>query len=164
MHRVRKSTPRVTVARSPRAAGRRIALVASQFNRPITMGLVRGALDVLRRAGVARSRIELWWVPGAFELPAAAARLARRRARPDAIIALGTLIRGQTIQYEVLAHAVAEGLMQVAVSDGLPVTCGVIVASTAAQAKARAGATGRNRGAEAALAALAVLDLFDRWT
>ncbi len=161
MRRSRTAAPRVRVTR---ARGRRVALIASKFNRPITAGLIRGAMRVLRRGGVAPSAIELWWVPGAFELPAAAARLARRRHRPDAIVALGTLIRGQTVQYEVLAHAVAQGLVQVAVSENLPVTCGVVVASSVAQAKARAGGTAGNRGAEAALAALAVLNLFDRWT
>jgi 6,7-dimethyl-8-ribityllumazine synthase len=96
-----------------------------------------------------------------FELPVVAARIARSRPRPHAIIALGALIRGQTPQYEVIAHAVAQGLVQVAVSTSIPVTFGVIVATTLAQAKARAGGPMGNRGEEAAMAALAVLRLFD---
>ena len=144
------------------AKGKQFVLIASQFNRPITLALIRGASAVLRRSGASPSDIRLLWVPGAFELPVVASRVARTRPRPDAIIALGALIRGETPQYEVLAHAVAQGLSQVAVTAGLPVTFGVIVADTLAQAKARAGGSAGNRGAEAALAALAVLRLFDK--
>ena len=139
---------------------KRFAIIASQFNRPITAALVRGASEVLRRAGVPSRSVQLWWVPGAFELPVVAARLARRRPRPDAIIAVGAILRGETPQYRALAHAVAEGLGRVAVDACLPVTFGVIVADTTAQARARAGGRVGNRGAEAALAALAVLNLF----
>ena len=116
----------------------------------------------MRRAGASSADIRLLWVPGAFELPVAAARIAKSRPRPDAVIALGALIRGQTPQYEVIAHAVAQGLSQVAVTAAIPVTFGVIVASTLAQAKARAGGAMGNSGEEAALAALAVLRIFER--
>lgn len=141
---------------------KRFAIVASQFNRPITAALVRGASEALRRSGVPSRSVQLWWVPGAFELPVVAARLARRRPKPDAIIAVGAILRGETPQYRALAHAVAEGLGRVAVDEGLPVTFGVIVADTTAQARARAGGRVGNRGAEAALAALAVLNLFEQ--
>jgi 6,7-dimethyl-8-ribityllumazine synthase len=104
----------------------------------------------------------LVWVPGSFELPVAAARLAAASPRPDAIIALGTLIRGETPQYDAIAHAVANGLTHVAVSTGVPVGFGVVVAETLAQARARAGGRLGNRGEEAALAALDLLHLFDR--
>ncbi len=146
------------------AKGKRFVIIASQFNRPITVALVRGATGILHRAGVLRRDIHLWWVPGAFELPVVAAQAARSRPRPHAIIAVGALIRGETPQYEILAHAVAEGLTRVAVNERLPVTFGIVVATTAAQAKARAGGSMGNRGAEAALAALAVLHLFDTLT
>ena len=95
-------------------------------------------------------------MPGAFELPVVAARVVAGRPRPDAVIAVGAILRGETPQYEVLAHAVAQGLSQVAVTSTIPVTFGVVVAQTMAQAKART-----NRGSEAALAALAVLRLFE---
>ena len=147
---------------------KRFVLLASEFNGPITRALVHGATDVLRRAGASPAHIQLLWVPGAFELPVVAAHLATSHRRPHAIIALGTLLRGQTPQYEVLAHAVAQGLAQVAVSARIPVTFGIIVATTRAQANARAGLSRRrrggsmgNRGAEAAMAALAVLRLLD---
>lgn len=165
--------PGITTARAgeaiPRVARRtRVTIVASQFNRPITAALVRGATGVLRHYGVPERAIRLIWVPGAFELPVVASMAARGPRRPDAIIALGALIRGETPQYQVLAHAVAQGLCQVAVQAHLPVTFGVIVADTLAQARARAGVPARrrrrpaqpmNRGAEAALAALSLLRL-----
>lgn len=146
----------------------RIALIASAFYPPLSRALVRGATDVLIQAGVARSQLQVVWAPGAFELPLVAQRLLRRHPRPDAVVALGALIRGDTPQYEVIAHAVAAGLMRVSLTTGVPVTFGVIVATSMAQAKARAGARpgsrkGRaggshsHRGAEAARAALDVL-------
>lgn len=147
----------------------RVVVLASQCNAPITRALVRGATDVLRRHRIAARRIRLVWVPGAFELPVVAARIAASRRPPEAIIALGAILQGETIQYEVLAHAVAESLAHVAVRSRIPVTCGVVVAKTPAQARARAGLSrhGRegamgNRGAEAAEAALAVVSLFHR--
>lgn len=101
--------------------------------------------------------IRIVWAPGAFELPVMAARLLRQRPTPQAIIAVGAILRGQTTHYQVLAHAAALGLMQVAVQHSIPVTFGIIVAETATQARARSDSSSRNRGAEAARAALAVL-------
>ena len=144
---------------APLARGKRFAIVASRFHPALVRRLVRGATDTLRRHGASNGRVDVLWTPGTFELPVVAARVARRRPRPDAIIALGVLIRGQTPQYEVIAHAAAQGLSQVSVTTGIPVTFGVIVASTRAQAAARAGGALGNRGTEAALAALAVLRL-----
>ena len=146
-----------TRAKSPR----RFVILASEFNPSITRALVSGATDVLRRHGVPARCVRLIWVPGAFELPVVAARIAASRPRPSAIIAVGTILRGETPQYEVLAHAVAQGLAQVAVSSRIPVTFGIVVATTMAQAKARAGGSMGNRGKDAALAALAVLRLFN---
>jgi 6,7-dimethyl-8-ribityllumazine synthase len=140
----------------------RFVLLASQFHPALGHLLIHGARGVLRRAGVPERRIRVVWVPGSFELPMAAAAIAMRRPRPHAIIALGALIRGQTAQYEVLAQAVIHGLMQVALQYRLPVTCGVIVAQTLAQARARAGGSIGNRGAEAAKAALDLVPLFTR--
>ena len=146
------------------ARDKRFVIIASEFNRSISRALVRGATKVLDRHGASSRLVRVVWVPGAFELPVVAARLARARPRPDAILALGALVRGQTPQYEVLAHAVAQGLSQASVTSGIPVTFGVIVAKTMAQAKARAGGSMGNRGAEAALAALGVLRLLDTLT
>lgn len=141
---------------------KRFIIIASEFHHSLSAALIRGATRVLRRAGVSARHIDVQWVPGAFELPIACAHAARSHPRPHAVIAVGALLRGETPQYEVLAHAVAQGLMQVSVSERLPVTFGVIVAETLAQARARAGGAMGNRGADAALAALAVLRLFDK--
>ena len=156
--------PRTGARRRPagRAGrGRRFVILASQFHEPLSRALIDGAVRALHRAGAAADAIHVFWVPGAFELPVVAARLVRRTPRPDAVIALGALIKGDTPQYAVLANAVAAGLTEVSVRSGIPVTFGVIVAETPAQARARAGGSSGNRGAEAALAALAVLRLLD---
>ena len=139
------------------AKGRHFTVIASQFNPTLTHALVKGAVNTLRKAGAAPSNIEIVWVAGAFELPVMAARAVKAYPRPDAVVALGALVRGETAQYAVIAHAVSQGLMQVSVASAIPVTFGVIVAETLAQAKARAGGNLGNRGSEAAEAALSVL-------
>jgi 6,7-dimethyl-8-ribityllumazine synthase len=138
------------------ARAARIVIVASRFNSGITSQLVDGARQALQAQGVAPARIQTVWVPGAFELPVAAACAAAQK--PSAIIAVGCLLKGQTPQYLTIADAVAGGLTQVAVQTRIPVTFGVIVAETIDQARERAGGTAGNRGAEAAAAALATLE------
>lgn len=155
----RTARPPSMSLQSREAAGRRFIIMASQFHPEIAQALVQGAEAALRRHGALAKHIQLVEVPGAFELPVVAARLAAERPRPDAIIAVGCLIRGQTSQHDVIAHAVAQGLAQVSVTSTIPVTFGVIVAETLAQARARSGGRMGNRGEEAALAALAVLRL-----
>lgn len=149
-----------------------MVIIASRFNEALTDGLVRGAQQTLRQAGV--DAVQVCWVPGAFELPAAAARIAQER--PDAIIAVGVIRRGRTPQYLALAHAVLQALAMVSVTSRVPVTCGVVVAQTLAQALARtrwpAAARRRavsrskspvaNRGAEAAAAALELVETLDQ--
>lgn len=137
--------------------GRPIVLVASQFNGPITQALVDGALEALQESGVARRRIRVFRVPGAFELPVAAATVAAA-LRPQAIVALGCLIKGQTPQYAAIGQAVAQGLAQVSVNERVPVGFGVIIADSVAQARARAGGAVGHRGREAALAALEMIE------
>jgi len=139
----------------------RVVLIAARFHDAIAHGLVRGATETLRRGGISQTRIRVLWVPGAFELPVVASRVARMAFPPHAIIALGALIQGETPQYDVIAHAVAHGLTTVAVDTGIPVTFGVIVASTMTQAKARADGSLSHRGAEAAAAALSLMQLFN---
>lgn len=137
--------------------GKRFILLASRFNESITRALVAGSRTTLERYGVLRANIRTLWVPGAFELPVAAASVAAAQ-QPDAIIALGCVIKGETPQYRAIGHAVSVGLAQVSVSRRIPVTFGVIVADSFAQARARAGGRVGNRGSEAALAALAMVD------
>lgn len=135
----------------------RVAIVASQFNEVITDKLVEGARSALRQYGVPDSAITTWWVPGAFELPVAAAAVARRK--PDAVITVGCVLKGQTPQYAAIGQAVANALAHLSLMANIPVTFGVIVADSMAQAKARAGGRKGNRGREAALAALATIRL-----
>lgn len=138
----------------------RIVLVASRFNGAITKALVDGARQTLLRHGVAEAHIGTFWVSGAFELPVVASVVAES-LKPDAIIALGCLIKGDTPQYEAIGGAVAQGLVQVAVTAQIPVTFGVIIAVSEAQAKARAGGAVGHRGREAALAALTTLAILN---
>jgi 6,7-dimethyl-8-ribityllumazine synthase len=157
-----KQAPAVRHSGRLRVRGKRFAIIASRFNSSLTRALVAGAADTLRRAGVSDRRIRVVWVPGAFELPVIARQLAGKHPRPSAIIAVGALIRGETTQHEVIANAAAQGLASVSVDTGIPVTFGVIVAETPAQAAARAGGSAGHRGREAAQAALAVLECIEQ--
>lgn len=134
-----------------------IGIVVSRFNERVTQRLLKGALATLRRHGIHGKQVEVAWVPGAFEIPFAAQRLIRRR-RPAAVIGLGAVIRGETPHFEYLAHAVAQGMMRVALETGVPVIFGVLTTNTVRQAMARAGGKMGNRGADAAAAALAMID------
>lgn len=140
---------------------KRVVVVASEFNGVLSEALTRSAVQTLLEHGMARRNVQVLWVPGAFELPVMAARVLFAKSRPDALIALGALIRGQTAQYRVIAQAVFEGLIRVSVDTLTPVSCGVIVAETQAQAKARALKQPGNRGIEAAVAALRMIGAFE---
>ncbi|MCC6301552.1 MAG: 6,7-dimethyl-8-ribityllumazine synthase [Gammaproteobacteria bacterium] len=136
----------------------RYAIVASRFNSFIVDSLLGGALDVLRRHGVEDKAIEIVRVPGAFELPLVAKRLAATR-RYDAVIALGAVIRGGTAHFDYVAGGCARGLAEVALSCDLPVVFGVLTVDTIEQAIERAGAKAGNKGADAALTALEMVSL-----
>lgn len=157
-----KQPPRRSLKRRGRRAVR-ITVIASVFNKPVTEALMSGARAALRRHGIPARQIRCVWVPGAFELPVAAAALAASKARPDAIVAVGCVIKGETPQYAALGQAVMHGLAQVSVHDRMPVGCGVVIADSMAQARARAGGAVGNRGEEAALAALAMLETIGRF-
>jgi 6,7-dimethyl-8-ribityllumazine synthase len=138
---------------SRQATGRRFALVVSTFNQDITEGLVRGARAALADAGVDGSDVTIVRVPGAFEIPLAARRLARS-GRYDAIVCLGCVIKGDTMHFEYISSAVAHGIMAVSADTGVPVTFGVLTTLTEEQAMARAADGPDNKGREAALAAV----------
>ena len=140
-------------------AGRRVAVVASRFHEPLTRRLVEGARAVLTQHGVRDRDLAVVWVPGAFELPQAALRLARGGG-VDAIVCVGCVIRGETPHFDYVAGEAARGIGEVARLTGLPVTFGVITANTLEQAEARAGGPAGHRGEEAALAAVELLGLF----
>lgn len=146
---------------NPRGEGRRIVVVASRFNESVTMPLAEGAVAAMVEKGVLFDDIDVLWVPGAWELPIAARR-ALATERYDACVAVGAVIRGETPHFDVLAGETARGLMDVSRDFDVPVTLGLLTTDTIAQAEARAGGAHGNKGADAALAALELLDLFDR--
>ncbi|RME63553.1 MAG: 6,7-dimethyl-8-ribityllumazine synthase [Nitrospirae bacterium] len=139
--------------------GLRICIVASRFNEFITTKLIEGAIDALQRHGVKDEDITLVRVPGAFELPITVKRLAKKKAY-DAIVALGTIIRGATPHFEYVAAEATKGLAQVMLEEAVPVAFGVITSDTIEQAIERAGSKAGNKGWDAALAALEMADLF----
>lgn len=139
----------------------RFAILASRFNELIVERLVHGALDALRRHGAAEQQLEIIRVPGAFDLPLVARRLALTR-RYDAIVALGAVIKGATAHFEHVAGECAGGLARVAQDSGIPVTFGVLTTETIEQALERAGTKAGNKGADAALAALELANLLRR--
>lgn len=139
-------------------AGTRVAVAVSQYNEGLTGRLLEGAVVTLLAAGVATEQIEIAWVPGAFELPLAADRLAAG-GRFAAVICLGVVIRGETSHDRHINTAVAAGIEAVGRHHGLPVCFGVLTCETIAQAEARAGGAVGNKGEEAAAAALAMIRL-----
>jgi 6,7-dimethyl-8-ribityllumazine synthase len=148
-------------AGSPVGQGRRIAVVVSRFNEAITQCLVDGAMDALTRHGVAYDDIDVVWVPGAWELPAAARALAASD-RYHALVALGAVIRGDTPHFDVVARESARGLADIGADYDTPIGLGVLTCDNIDQAAARAGGTHGNKGWDAALAALEMADLLDR--
>lgn len=136
---------------------RRIGIVVSRYNSLITDRLLEGALDTLEQAGGDRAATSIIRVPGSFEIPLAARRLARD-GRVDAVVCLGCLIQGETDHYHYLAAEVSRGVGAVALECDLPVTFGVITARTTEQAFARSGGEAGNKGAEAMEAAVDMVD------
>jgi 6,7-dimethyl-8-ribityllumazine synthase len=136
----------------------RVAILASRYNELITSRLLEGALDCCREAGMAREDVDVLWVPGAFELPVAAAAAAGTK-RYACLVALGAVIRGDTPHFEYVAGEAARGLNAVAVAHALPVGFGVLTVDTMQQAVDRAGGSAGNKGHEAAAAALQAADV-----
>lgn len=137
----------------------RYGIVASRFNREITERLISGAMDFFARRDLPRSRIDLVRVPGAFELPVAALRLART-GRYRAVVAVGCILQGETPHHRYLATATLQGLTLAAVLTGVPITCGVITAQSWRLALQRSQPRGLNRGREAARSAWEMAHLF----
>ena len=146
---------------TPRGQGRRLAVVVSRFNENITRPLSEGALDALTRHGVNFDDIDVIWVPGAWELPIAV-RKALGTGRYDGVVALGSVIRGGTPHFEFVAGEAARGLMDAARDFDAAVTLGLLTTDNMEQAEARAGGEHGNKGWDAALAALELLDVFDQ--
>ena len=140
--------------------GRHVAIAASRFNRLVTDPLVAGAVEELRRHGVEDADVDLAWVPGAFELPLAAERLAAS-GRYAAVVAIGAVVRGATPHFDHVAGQAAAGLAAVTRTTGVPVAFGVLTCDTMEQAFDRAGGKAGNKGAEAALCALEMAGLLE---
>jgi 6,7-dimethyl-8-ribityllumazine synthase len=135
------------------ARGLRVALVVSRFNHLISVRLLDGARETLVEHGLDASDMELFWVPGAFEIPLAARRLARS-GRFDAIVALGSVIRGGTPHFDYVCRGVTDGVREVMRESDIPVGFGVLTTDDIDQALARAGGSAGNKGGEVALAAI----------
>ena len=135
------------------AAGLRFGIVVSRFNSFITERLLAGALDALERAGAADNQVEIVRVPGSFELPVAAKKLAESR-RPDSIICIGCVLRGETSHYEHVSTEVARGIQLAQMDTGVPMAFCVLTCDTLEQAIDRAGLKSGNKGFEAGLAAV----------
>ena len=141
------------------AAGFRFAIVVSRFNDFISSRVVEGAMEALRRDGAADEQISLVRVPGAFEIPLVAKRLAKS-GRFDAVICLGAVIRGSTPHFEYVAAEVSKGIATVSLETGVPVTFGVLTTENLEQAIERAGSKSGNKGWDAAMAAMEMVNLF----
>lgn len=137
----------------PDASGMRIGLVVSEWNSEITEALYRGAAETLQACGVAPERHIRWNVPGSFELPYGCRRLAARE-KPDAIIAIGSVIRGETAHFDFVCAETARGIMELNLGGSIPVIFCVLTDDTLQQARDRSGGRHGNKGAEAAVAAL----------
>ncbi|MDR3599153.1 MAG: 6,7-dimethyl-8-ribityllumazine synthase [Desulfosporosinus sp.] len=140
------------------AEGLKIGIIAARFNEFITSKLVGGAIDALRRHGMLEEDIELAWVPGAFEIPLVAQKMANSK-RYDAVICLGAVIRGATPHFDLVSNEVSKGIAQVSLTTGVPVIFGVIATDSIEQAIERAGTKAGNKGFDAAMTAIETANL-----
>jgi 6,7-dimethyl-8-ribityllumazine synthase len=146
----------------PASTRARVAVVGGKFNGGITQRLVEGALDAFDAHGIDPASLSVAWVPGAFEIPIAAKRFASS-GEVDAVVALGAVIRGETAHFEYVAGECARGCQRVAIATGVPVVFGVLTTEDVDQALARCAADKTNRGYEAAVTALEMVDLLAKF-
>ena len=142
------------------AKGKKFGIIASRFNDFITNRLLEGCLDTLLRHGVKDSDVTVAWVPGAFEITLLAQRMAKSK-KYDAVICLGTVIRGATPHFDYIASETAKGIAHVSFSTGVPAIFGIITADSIEQAIERAGTKEGNKGRDAALSAIEMASLMD---
>lgn len=141
--------------------GMKVGIVASRFNEIIVNKLLGGAVDGLVRHGVEESNITAVWVPGAFEIPVIAAKMAQS-GKYDAVICVGAVIRGDTTHYDYVCNEVSKGIAQVGLNTGIPVLFGVITTENIEQAISRAGSKGGNKGYDCALSAIEMVNLMEQ--
>jgi 6,7-dimethyl-8-ribityllumazine synthase len=140
------------------ASGLKVAIVASRFNELITSKLIEGAKDCLSRHGMNPDDLDLAWVPGAYEIPLVAGKLADTK-KYDALLTLGAVIRGATSHYDIVASEVAKGVASESLRTGVPIVFGVITTETIEQALERSGTKAGNKGWDGALAAIEMASL-----
>ena len=140
--------------------GKKFGIVVSRFNEFITNKLLEGALDALKRHGALNEDIEIAWVPGAFEIPLIAKKMAESK-RYNAVIALGAVIRGETPHFDYVANEVSKGIAKISLDTEVPVIFGVLTTDTIEQAIVRAGTKGGNKGFQAAVTAIEMANLID---
>jgi len=140
--------------------GKKIAIVISRFNEFISNQLLQGCVDTLKKSGVASDNISVVWAPGSFEIPQVLSKLNIKSI--DAVIALGAVIRGETPHFDYIASEVAKGVARISQDKKIPVTFGVITADTVEQAVERAGSKQGNKGRDAALSALEMVNLYSQ--
>ncbi len=143
------------------AEGLRFAIVASRFNEFITSKLLEGALDMLRRHGASEEQVDVVWVPGAFEIPLVAKKLAAC-GKYDAVVCVGAVIRGATSHYDYVCNEASKGVAQAALSTGVPVIFAVVTTENIEQAVERAGTKAGNKGSDGALAAMEMANLLKK--
>lgn len=141
-------------------AGKRFGIVGARFNELITEKLIDGAIDTLLRHGAKEGEIEVAWAPGSFEIPYVAQKMIKSR-KYDAVICLGAVIRGATPHFEYIASEVAKGIAKISLDAGIPVIFGVITTDNLEQALERAGIKSGNKGRDAALSAIEMVNLFE---
>jgi 6,7-dimethyl-8-ribityllumazine synthase len=147
------------ISKETSVEGFRVALVVSKYNDFITGRLLEGALEALRSRGISEGNISIFQVPGSFEIPQVARKIAERKEF-DAIICIGAVLRGETLHFELISEQCAAGIQRVATDFGVPVTFGVITADNEEQAIARSGSKSENKGWEAAIAAMEMAELY----
>ena len=140
------------------ASGLKVGIAAARFNEFIVSKLVSGALDGLKRHDVKEEDIDIAWVPGAFEIPLIADKMAKSK-KYDAVICLGTVIRGATSHYDYVCNEVSKGIAQVSLNTGIPVLFGVVTTENIEQAIERAGTKAGNKGYDCALSAIEMVQL-----
>ncbi len=143
-----------------KADGMRVAIVVSRFNELINKKLLDGALDCLKRHGASEKNVDIVWVPGSFEIPLTAQKLTERTAKYDVIVCLGAVIRGSTPHFDYVSAEVSKGIAHVGLKTGVPVIFGVLTTDTIEQAIERAGTKIGNKGWDAALSAIEVVNLY----
>jgi len=139
---------------------RKIAITISRFNEAISKNLLTGAIDCLTRHGVSNDFIDVYWTPGSFEIPTILSNLIKK-SEYDGFVALGVIIRGETPHFEYIASEVSKGIASLSIQSGIPIGFGVITADTVEQANDRAGIKAGNKGWDAALSILEMVDLIN---